>query len=128
MDKKANSKQMKAIIQRLLQYGEFEVVIFGDDTILNKPVDKWPVVQCLLSWHSGKFPLHKAQEYVLLRKPYLINDVFAQDILLDRRRVYRKLMVRDDELMWCIICTQIPANACVRCVLLVFIFLFLLEM
>jgi len=40
------------------------------------------------------FPLRKAQQYVMLRKPYLVNDVMAQDILLDRRRVYRTLMVR----------------------------------
>lgn len=95
MDKKANSKQMRAITQRLIQYGEFEVIVFGDETILHKRVEDWPIVQCLLSWHSEGFPLHKAKEYVLLRKPYLINDVFAQDVLLDRRRVYRKLTVCD---------------------------------
>lgn len=92
MDKKANSKQMRAITERLLRYGEFEVIIFGDDTILNKPVEEWPVVQCLLSWHSGGFPLAKAQAYVQLRRPYLINDVYSQDILLDRRKVYRRLI------------------------------------
>ena len=85
---------MRAIIQRLIQYGEFEVIAFGDETILHKQVEDWPIVQCLLSWHSEGFPLLKAKEYVLLRIPYLINDVFAQDILLDRRKVYRKLIVR----------------------------------
>jgi len=90
MDKKARSKQMRAIIERLLRYGEFDVIIFGDDTILNKPIQEWPVVACLLSC----FPLKKAQEYVALRKPYLVNDLFAQDVLLDRRRVYRTLTVR----------------------------------
>jgi hypothetical protein len=39
------------------------------------------------------FPLKKAQQYAVLRKPYLVNDVMAQDTLLDRRRVYRTLMV-----------------------------------
>ncbi|KAI8107858.1 hypothetical protein M9435_002885 [Picochlorum sp. BPE23] len=92
MDKKANSKQMRAITQRLIQFGEFDIIKFGDDTILNTPVEDWPVVQCLLSWHSGGFPLNKAQKYVNLRKPYLINDVFSQDILLDRRKVYRRLV------------------------------------
>lgn len=92
MDKKARSKQMRAIVERLLRYNEFEVVVFGDDVILNKPVEEWPVVTCLLSWHSEGFPLKKSQAYARLRKPYLVNDVFEQDVLLDRRRVYRKLV------------------------------------
>jgi hypothetical protein len=91
MDKKAKSKQMRAIIERLIRYGEFEVVLFGDETILNKDIEDWPIVTCLLSWHSDGFPLKKAQAYAALRKPYLVNDVFSQDILLDRRKVYRKL-------------------------------------
>ena len=91
MDKKARSKQMRAIIERLLRCGEFEVVVFGDETILNLPVEEWPIVTCLLTWHSDGFPLKKAQAYAALRKPYLVNDVFSQDILLDRRQVYRKL-------------------------------------
>ena len=91
MDKKAKSKQMQAITERLMRYGEFKIIVFGDETILNEPVEEWPVVQCLLSWHSKGFPLAKAQSYVKLRRPYLINDVFAQDILLDRRRVYQRL-------------------------------------
>eukprot|EP00891_Asterochloris_glomerata_P003679 jgi/Astpho2/3679/gw1.00060.3.1_t len=91
MDKKANSKPMRAIIQRLIAFGEFEVELFGDDNILNKPVSEWPLCDCLLSWHSDGFPLHKAQEYARLRKPYLVNDMQMQDILLDRRKVYQKL-------------------------------------
>jgi inositol hexakisphosphate/diphosphoinositol-pentakisphosphate kinase len=91
MDKKARSKQMRAIIERLLRCGEFEVNVFGDDMILNVPVEQWPVCDCLLAWHSEGFPLEKAQAYAALRKPYLVNDVFAQNTLLDRRLVYRKL-------------------------------------
>lgn len=45
----------------------------------------------MLAWHSHGFPLKKAQEYVSLRKPALINNVFKQDLLLDRRSVYRVL-------------------------------------
>ncbi|KAL3145933.1 hypothetical protein ABBQ38_015296 [Trebouxia sp. C0009 RCD-2024] len=91
MDKKAKSKPMKAILQRLLAFGEFEVELFGDDNILNKPVSQWPTCDCLLSWHSEGFPLKKAQQYAGLRKPYLINDMLMQDILLDRRKVYQQL-------------------------------------
>jgi len=91
MDKKAKSKQMTAIIDRLLSYNEFQVTLFGDDTILNKGVEDWPIVQVLLAWHSEKYPLHKAQQYVALRKPYCVNDVFQQNVLLDRRQVYLRL-------------------------------------
>jgi hypothetical protein len=57
------------------------------------PVEEWPLCDCLLSWHSDGFPLRKAQAYAALRRPVLVNDVAAQDILLDRRRVYQRLQV-----------------------------------
>ncbi|MEW5317234.1 MAG: hypothetical protein WDW38_008551 [Sanguina aurantia] len=92
MDKKAHSRPMLHITSRLLAYGEFEVVNFGDHTILNKPIEEWPACDALLTWHSEGFPLRKAQGYVLLRKPFLVNDVFWQDMLLDRRKVYTTLV------------------------------------
>lgn len=42
--------------------------------ILNEEVDTWPLCDVLLSWHSEGFPLRKAQAYVELRRPFLIND------------------------------------------------------
>jgi inositol hexakisphosphate/diphosphoinositol-pentakisphosphate kinase len=93
MDKKAQSKPMREIVARLVSYGEFEVVFFGDDIILNAPVEAWPAVDALLSWHSDGFPLKRAQQYIALRKPFCINDLHAQDVLLDRRRVYKLLEV-----------------------------------
>lgn len=54
MNKKARSKQMNHIVERLLRYGEFDVVVFGDDTIVNEAVEDWPLCDCLLCWHSGR--------------------------------------------------------------------------
>ena len=34
---------MNHIVERLLRYGEFDVVVFSDNTILTKPVDEWPL-------------------------------------------------------------------------------------
>mmetsp|Transcript_36118 Transcript_36118/g.91148 ORF Transcript_36118/g.91148 Transcript_36118/m.91148 type:complete len:1152 (-) Transcript_36118:379-3834(-) len=91
MNKKAQSKPMREILDRLRRTGEFEIINFGDETILNKPVEEWPVVQCLMSWFSNGFPLEKAQDYVRLRRPYLINDLGKQHLLKDRRAVYKTL-------------------------------------
>ena len=76
MDKKARSKAMTAILTRLEKFDEFSVVVFGDDTILNKPVEEWPVVDALLSWFSGGFPLGKAEKYASLHKGiYMVNGL-----------------------------------------------------
>jgi inositol hexakisphosphate/diphosphoinositol-pentakisphosphate kinase len=61
--------------------------------IAEEPVEAWPLCDVMLSWHSEGFPLRKAQAYVELRQPFLINDVHMQDVLLDRRRVYKTLAV-----------------------------------
>ena len=35
----------------------------------------------------------QAQHYAALRKPYLVNDIHEQNVLLDRRHVYQRLTV-----------------------------------
>eukprot|EP01031_Cornospumella_fuschlensis_P030025 gene30025-36263_t len=90
MDKKARSKPMREIIERLPDE-IFEVVYFGDDCILNTPIESWPVVDVLIAFYSNKFPTQKALQYVKLRKPYMINDLDMQEVLKDRRKVYDML-------------------------------------
>lgn len=90
MDKKAKSKPMREILSRLPEE-LFEIIIFGDETILNAAPEAWPVVDALIAFYSKGYPTDKALAYVKLRKPYMINDLEMDATLKDRRRVYELL-------------------------------------
>lgn len=89
MDAKATSKAMRAILQRLERTQQFEIIIFGNSTILHKPVSEWPTCDCLIAFHSGGFPLDKASQFCELNRHrmFLVNDLASQRLLLDRRLV-----------------------------------------
>ncbi|PAV90193.1 hypothetical protein WR25_17243 [Diploscapter pachys] len=93
MNRKATSKPMRAIMSKIVDcYNDYlDYFIFDEQMILNNPVEEWPLCHCLISFHSTDFPLHKAIEYMELRKPYVINDLKRQYDLLDRRKVFRTL-------------------------------------
>ena len=96
MEKKAKSGPMMEILNRMLRFvsgghAEFSTVFFPEEIILNAPVEEWPLCDVLFSWFSSGFPLHKAQAYAALRKPFVLNDLHQQEELFDRRIVYRKL-------------------------------------
>lgn len=88
MDKKTRSRPMQEILTRIPDT-EFEVIIFGNDCLLNQDVRDWPIVKCLIAFYSDGFPLAKAREYVALRQPFEVNSIDAQFTLLNRLSVYR---------------------------------------
>lgn len=52
MMKKSNSKPMTQILERLCKFDYIDVVIFPEEVILEEPVEKWPLCDCLISFHS----------------------------------------------------------------------------
>ena len=59
MDKKARSKPMGEILSRLDE-NLFRVVFFGDQMILNEPVEDWPICDVLIAFYStGKCYYHR---------------------------------------------------------------------
>ena len=90
MDKKAKSKPMREILQRLPPE-LFEIVMFGDDLLVNQPIESWPSAEILIAFYSTGYPTEKVLEYIKLRNPFLINDLEIDSVMKDRRQVYEML-------------------------------------
>ncbi|KAF8567319.1 hypothetical protein P879_07978 [Paragonimus westermani] len=91
MAKKAMSKPMKEILRRMDKFQHIRLIVFEENVILNEPIESWPICDALVSFYSEGFPLEKAIAYSKLRKPYLVNDLESQYVLMDRRLVYECL-------------------------------------
>ena len=66
MDKKTRAKPMQSILSRFSDLS-FEIRIFGEEAILDQPIEQWPRCDALLSFFSTGFPLAKAQAYAALQ-------------------------------------------------------------
>jgi hypothetical protein len=49
-------------------------------------------VHALIAFFSTGFPIEKVEDYIRLRKPFLVNDLEPQKVLWDRRKVIYWLM------------------------------------
>ena len=60
---------------------------------LQEPVEKWPVCDCLISFHSKGFPLEKAVSYSELVRPFIINNLRQQfDLQVTSFQIYFQML------------------------------------
>ena len=86
MDQKARSVPMTEMLNRLESFTangltEFKVVYFGNEMLLEEPIEHWPLCDALIAFYSDGFPLRKVQQYAALRKPVVLNDLKKQELL-----------------------------------------------
>ncbi|KAK1443372.1 diphosphoinositol pentakisphosphate kinase [Babesia gibsoni] len=93
MANKVEGGPMQSILGALRNTGDFSIIIFPEETILNSPVTEWPVVECLIAFYSTNFPLEKAIEYVKRYNPIVLNDVEKQQIFRSRLDVYKEMQM-----------------------------------
>ncbi|ANQ10448.1 Acid phosphatase [Plasmodium coatneyi] len=91
MESKVESAPMECILKRLAKSGDFNIIKFKGDMILNHDIDSWPIVDCLIAFYSTGFPLKKAIEYVKKYKPITLNNLSRQLILRSRLQIYEEL-------------------------------------
>lgn len=63
--------------------------IFNLQLFIQEPVENWPIVDCLISFHSKGFPLDKAIQYASLRNPFIINNLTMQYDIQVRKNNYK---------------------------------------
>jgi len=91
MEKKFTSGPLKSILEFLNQYKEIKIIVLEEKMLLTQPVESWPTCDALISFFSGGFPFTKVVRYVYIHKPYMINDIYFQRFLWDRRIIYAML-------------------------------------
>ena len=90
---------MSEILLRLYD-NLFEIIIFGDESLLDDPVKSCPILDAMI-----EFTLSKTEEYEKSHKTCVLNDLEMQRTLMHRRKVHDLLENSG---------TDIPRHVCVN--------------
>ncbi|KAJ1606077.1 hypothetical protein OJ253_2878 [Cryptosporidium canis] len=91
MENKVESPPMRSILNRIIVTGEFKVIVFTENMILNEDISSWPKVDCFISFYSAGFPLSKAISYAKMNSPIILNDLEKQIQMRSRLEIYNVL-------------------------------------
>ena len=96
MRKKLNSPTMTAMLERFEGFGNFAIVRFEEEMLLNEHPSRWPTVDVMIAFFSSGFPLEKAVAYADMHPHiFFITEPRNQRVLLDRRDVYNALRLNN---------------------------------
>eukprot|EP00033_Pygsuia_biforma_P001591 GCRY01001790.1.p1 GENE.GCRY01001790.1~~GCRY01001790.1.p1 ORF type:complete len:441 (+),score=48.71 GCRY01001790.1:177-1325(+) len=87
MKKKSQSSPMKQLLIELNSpTSVFDIIVFPEELILERPIEDWPVVDALIAIDSEGFPLSKALKYIQMQKNmFCVNSLEASKLFSDRR-------------------------------------------
>lgn len=86
--RKLGSAPMCAIMQALVDANKnLTIVQMDEEFMLDTCVTCWPTVQVLVTLYAPPFPLDKVLRYVKLRTPVLVNNLYMQRYMMDRRDI-----------------------------------------
>ncbi|XP_053991375.1 uncharacterized protein LOC128883241 [Hylaeus volcanicus] len=91
MQSKVNSSPMQSILKRLAKSPDFQIIQFSENVLLHKPVSSWPIVDCLIAFHSRGYPFEKVKEYTQATNPVILNDLDGMHFLRSRVKVIQML-------------------------------------
>lgn len=84
--RKLASTPMRAIVSALRHADpNLNVIQLDDAFMLNTPIALWPSLHVLVALYAPPFPLEKVLAYVKLRRPVLVNNLYMQPYMMDRR-------------------------------------------
>lgn len=69
----------------------FNLIEIDETMMKTTPVENWPICDVLLTLESPEIPLHEIRQYIRMRCPLLVNNVFMLPMLKDRRVIRRAL-------------------------------------
>lgn len=86
--RKLASAAMSAIMQALAGANKnLTIVQMDEEFMLDTCVTCWPIVQVLVTLYAPPFPLDKVLHYVKLHAPVLVNNLYMQRYMMDRRDI-----------------------------------------
>lgn len=91
-ERKLKARPMQMLINYLYKENScFRMTFIDEHVYLTVDVHQWPIVDVLLILYAPPFPVAKVLDYVTKRQVKMVNNLYMQRYMMDRRYVRRVL-------------------------------------